>query len=121
MDFHRLPNQFKLLHNFELCVHFNYDASGADSEMTDVAFVFYRLDTQQGRSNCVSRRPENSETKTKFRSVLDHPHVDLAVASIVFHCVNWYRLKLAPSYTKSDRVLGLQHVWVPTVFLYLNS
>lgn len=121
MDLHGFTNKFEFLHNFKLGVHLNNNTSGTDSEVADVAFVFYRLDTQQGRSDCVRGRPENSETKTKLRCILDHSHVDLAVTSIIFHCVHWDRLKFTPPYTEGDGVLGLQHVWVPTMFFYLDS
>jgi len=105
VNFYRLPNKLKFLHYFELRVHFYYDSSGADSEVANVAFIFDRLDAEESCSYCVSWRPENSEAKTKLRCILYHSHVYLAIARFVFHCENWYRLKLSPSYAKCDWIL----------------
>jgi hypothetical protein len=71
VNFEGLSDEFELLHDLELAVHFNHCSCNTDSEVTYIlAFcILQLLNANESSSHCISRAVECCITKTELRCV----------------------------------------------------
>lgn len=123
MNLKGFSNELKLLHYFEICIHFDDHTCDTYSKVTGIFRTIILIDILYSYKccpNCVSWSIEYTERETKLWSVFNHLHA-ISCTCIIFLGQSWDSLELSPAHRHDKWISVFENMRIPSMLLYFDS